>query len=103
MNCLGKARLYGAPQRIQSGGQEYYAAVVVNWDDITTQSMMVDFRLIKDIVCDGCYSAQDVICDVYDLWQGFLVGTFTNVFNVYNMAPHESNAYKFKCKYTAPF
>lgn len=71
-------QLYGAPQQIESGGKEYFAAVAVNWHDIYAQGLQVDFRLIEGIVCEGCVSASDVQCDVYDLWGNYKVGTFKN-------------------------
>jgi hypothetical protein len=91
--------LYGAAQNIESGGQEYFGAVAVNWDDIYAQGLRIDFRLIEDIVCKGCASAQDVHCDIYDIWGGFKVATARNLFSVPSMDPHSSNAYRFKCKY----
>lgn len=59
----------------------------------------MDLRLIEGIVCEGCVSASDVQCDVFDLWGNYKVGTFKNQFIVPTMDPHNSNAYKFKCKY----
>jgi len=63
------------------------------------RGLTIDFRLIKDIVCKDCISAQDVQCTVIDLWQNFPLGTYKNVFVVPAMLPHASEAYKFICKY----
>jgi len=79
--------------------QQYYAAVAVNWSDLYTQGISIDFRLIKDIVRSGFVSAADVQCDVFDLWGGATLGRFVNFLNVESMTPHDSRAFRFKCSY----
>lgn len=57
-NCLGDVQVFGAPQdTLQPAGKNYYAAVAINWNDISVKGITVDFRLIKDVVCKGCASA----------------------------------------------
>ena len=73
--------------------------MAINWDDNSVKGVSIDFRLIKDVVCKDCVSAQDVSCDVFDLWQNYPIGTYINVFTVPAMQPHASEAYKFTCKY----
>jgi len=92
-NCLGDVQLFGAMQALDTQ-LPYFAAVAVNWNDVGAKGLNFDFRLIPDI-CPGCTG--DINCRVWDLWQSFYIGTFTNAFTVPNMEPHASNAYKFMC------
>jgi hypothetical protein len=73
--------------------------VAINWNDINAKGLSFDFRLIKDIVYKDSISAQDVQCAVFDLWQNYPIGTYTNLFTVPSMEPHASQAYKLTCKY----
>jgi hypothetical protein len=74
--------------------QPYYAAVAVNWNDIAVQGLSFDFRMIPEL-CPGCKG--DIKCRVWDLWQSYMLGTFTNSFSVPPMEPHASNAYRIQC------
>ena len=83
-------QLYGAMQAVSSA-QPYFAAVAVNWNDIGSKGLIFDFRLIPNL-CPGCTG--DIKCKVWDIWQSFPLGTFTNTFQVPAMEPHASNAYR---------
>jgi hypothetical protein len=92
--------LYGANQHVHDfdRSQRYYAALVVNWHDLYTQGLAVDFRQIENVIDVGFISSDDILCQVFDLWGGARIGTFRNFFNVDAMQPHDSRAYKFKCE-----
>jgi alpha-galactosidase len=103
-NCFHQSNrvvVYGGPQNTGVQGKPYFAAVAVNWGDRESEATDLDFRLIDNIVCKGCFSALDVQCDVYDLMSGFMIGTYRNVMTTQALEPHTSIAYKFKCKYIA--
>ena len=87
-NCASDIQIWGAKQGDDNG---YFAALVINWNDVLTQSAVIDFVLI------GATNSAKKSCSVYDIWTGSYIGAFQGVFFANNIKPHDNAAFKIKC------
>ena len=85
LNCASDIHVIGAQQ---SG---YYAATVVNWNDNVAQALTLDFALM------GAANSFNQACQVWDMWNGQMLGSFVGFVDTPMIKPHDNFAHIIKC------